>query len=64
MERREIISTLRAMEVGQIELFPLVQKTSVLNTISERLYMERELGCKWAVKTNRDASLLEVRRVS
>lgn len=64
MERREIISTLRAMEVGQIELFPLVQKTSVLNTISERLYMERELGCKWSVQTNRNAGTLAVTRVS
>lgn len=53
-ERRKVINILREMKVGDKEVFPLVQKTSVLNTISNRLYKERAKGMSWSTKTKKD----------
>lgn len=53
-ERRKVITILREMKVGDREVFPLEQKTSVLNTISNRLYKERANGMSWSTKTNKD----------
>lgn len=53
-ERRKVINTLREMKVGDKEVFSIMQKTSVLNTISNRLYKERANGMTWSTKINRN----------
>lgn len=39
IERRSIINVLRNMDVGAIEVFPIIQKTSVTYTLNARLYV-------------------------
>jgi hypothetical protein len=34
IERRSVIDVLRNMDVGDTEIFPIIQKTSVNNTLS------------------------------
>lgn len=63
-EKKPVISTLRAMEVGEIQIFPIIQKTTIVNTISERLYLERQLGKQWSCSSDRERGIVSVRRVS
>lgn len=64
MENRKVISTLRAMEVGQVEMFPLTQKVTVANTICDRLYIERKNGMSWTYSSDKENGVLSVKRVS
>ena len=41
IQRRNVIDVLRSMDVGAIEVFPIVQKPSVTNTLNARLYKEK-----------------------
>ncbi len=43
IQRRNVIDVLRSMDVGAIEVFPIVQKPSVTNTLNARLYKEKKL---------------------
>lgn len=52
IERRSVIDVLRNMDVGDTEIFPIAQKTSVNNTLSSRLYKEKAEGMIWKTKTN------------
>ena len=44
IQKRGIINTLRNMDVGDVEEFPIIQKTSVTFTLNQRLYKERSEG--------------------
>ena len=50
IERRSIINVLRNMDVGAIEVFPIIQKTSV--TLNARLYKEKAEGMVWKTKSD------------
>ena len=47
IQRRNVIDVLRSMDVGAIEVFPIVQKPSVTNTLNARLYKEKAEGMAW-----------------
>ena len=52
IERRSIINVLRNMDVGAIEVFPIIQKTSVTYTLNDRLYKEKAEGMVWKTKSD------------
>ena len=52
IERRSIINVLRNMDVGAIEVFPIIQKTSVSYTLYARLYKEKAEGMAWKTKSD------------
>ena len=52
IERRSIINVLRNMDVGAIEVFPIIQKTSVTYTLNARLYKEKAEGMVWKTKSD------------
>ncbi len=64
MERRPVISTLRAMKVGAEEVFCILQRVTVMNTLTLRLDSERASGMNWTYKTDRNAGTITVKRVS
>lgn len=41
IQKRSIINVLRNMDVGDEEVFPITQKTSVVFTLNQRLYKEK-----------------------
>ena len=51
IQRRNVIDVLRSMDVGAIEVFPIVQKPSVTNTLNARLYKEKAEGMAWNTNT-------------
>lgn len=62
-ERKEIIPTLRKMEVGAKEVFSLSQARSVCQTVyGANLAVERANGCKWSLKTNIEQKTVTVTR--
>lgn len=62
-ERKKIVPTLRKMEVGKEEVFPLVQARSINNTIyGANLAIERANGVKWSVKTDIEKMIVTVTR--
>ena len=52
IQRRNVIDVLRSMDVGAIEVFPIVQKPSVTNTLNARLYKEKAEGMAWKTKSD------------
>ena len=64
MEKRPIISTLRAMKVGAEEVFCILQRVTIMNTLTPRLDQERASGMNWTYKTDRDAGTITVKRIS
>lgn len=52
IERRNVIDVLRNMDVGDTEIFPITQKTSVTNTLNARLYKEKAEGMAWKTKSD------------
>ena len=52
IERLSIINVLRNMDVGAIEVFPIIQKTSVTYTLNARLYKEKAEGMAWKTKSD------------
>ena len=40
------------MDVGAIEVFPIIQKTSVTYTLNARLYKEKAEGMVWKTKSD------------
>lgn len=64
MEKRPIISTLRAMKVGDEEVFCILQRVTIMNTLTLRLDLERASGMNWTYKTDRSAGTIIVKRVS
>ena len=52
IERRSIINVLRNMDVGAIEVFPIIQKTSVTYTLNSRLYKEKAEVMVWKTKSD------------
>ena len=52
IERRSIINVLRNMDVGAIEVFPIIQKTSVTYTLNARPYKEKAEGMAWKTKSD------------
>ena len=52
IQRRKVIDVLRSMDVGAIEVFPIVQKPSVTNTLNARLYKEKAEGMAWKTKSD------------
>ena len=64
-ERKSIVPSLRAMEVGAKEMFPLEQLRSIGNTIhGANLAIERANGMKWSLKTDLANRNVIVTRVS
>lgn len=64
MEKRPVISTLRAMKVGAEEVFCILQRVTIMNTLTLRLDQERASGMNWTYKTDRDAGTITVKRIS
>lgn len=63
VERKEIVSTLRKMAVGEKEVFPLIQARSIGQTIyGANLALERANGYKWSLKTCMDQKTVTVTR--
>jgi len=52
IQRRNVIDVLRNMDVGAIEVFPIIQKTSVNYTLNARLYKEKAEGMAWETKSD------------
>ena len=52
IQRRNVIDVLRSMDVGAIEVFPIVQIPSVTNTLNARLYKEKAEGMAWKTKSD------------
>lgn len=63
IEKRPVISTLRNMEVGDKEVFPIEQSVTVSNTITSRLLKERKEGMSWKKSTNVMDSVVTVERI-
>lgn len=63
IEKRPVISTLRNMEVGDKEVFPIEQSVTVSNTITSRLLKERKEGMSWKKSTNVMESVVTVERI-
>ena len=64
MEKRPVASKLRNMAVGEREDFPISQKRSVENTMYNRLAEERACGIRWSIKTDMQAGIITVTRIS
>lgn len=64
IERRNVIDVLRNMDVGDTEIFPITQKTSVSNTLSFRLYKEKANGMVWKTKSNVEEMAFLVTRIA
>ncbi|MEW9603236.1 hypothetical protein [Bacteroides sp. L008] len=64
IERRNVIDVLRNMDVGDTEIFPITQKTSVSNTLSFRLYKEKANGMVWKTKSNVEEMTFLVTRIA
>lgn len=63
IERRKVVPTLRKMEVGEKEVFPLVQGNSISKSVyGSNLAMERSNGFKWSVKTDIEQRIVTVTR--
>ena len=50
--RHDVLNVLRNMDVGAIEVFPIIQKTSVTYTLNARLYKEKAEGMVWKTKSD------------
>ena len=57
IQKRSIINVLRNMDVGDEEVFPITQKTSVVFTLNQRLYKEKGEGTQQAL----EGSTFEIR---
>lgn len=64
IERRSVIDVLRNMDVGDTEIFPIIQKTSVNNTLSSRLYIEKAKGMSWTTRTDVENGIFKVTRTA
>ncbi len=64
IQRRNVIDVLRNMDVGAIEVFPLIQKTSVSNTLNFRLYKEKAKGMSWKTKSDVENGIFKVTRIT
>lgn len=64
ISKKPVTSTLRSMKVNEEVIFTILQRTTILNTISLRLYSERTLGMSWTCRTDRDAGTITVKRIS
>lgn len=64
IQKRNVINVLRNMDVGDTEIFPITQKTSVSNTLSFRLYKEKAEGMAWKTKSNVEEMIFLVTRTA
>ena len=64
IERRSVIDVLRNMDVGDTEIFPIIQKTSVNNILSSRLYIEKAKGMSWTTRTDVENGIFKVTRTA
>ena len=64
VQKRNVIDVLRNMDVGDTEIFPIIQKTSVNQTLNQRLYKEKAEGMAWKTKSNVDEMIFLVTRTS
>lgn len=64
IDKRPVVSTLRNMAVGTEEVFSILQRVTVMNTLALRLDLERSQGMNWSYKTDRDAGTITVKRIS
>ena len=55
IQRRNVIDVLWSMDVGAIEVFPIVQKPSVTNTLNARLYKEKAEGMEMCIRDSQYA---------
>jgi hypothetical protein len=62
--RRPVASTLRAMQVGAVELFPLSQYNTVRASKCSTLIVDVAEGADWQIKVDRVNKCVEVTRVS
>ena len=63
-QKLNVINVLRNMDVGDTEVFPLIQKTSVNNTLNARLYKEKAQGMAWKTKSDVDKMTFSVIRTA
>lgn len=64
MGKRPIVSTLRSMKIDEEVIFGIHQRISLMGTIANRLDVERASGMSWKCKTDREAGIVTVKRVS
>ncbi|MBV4220915.1 hypothetical protein KSZ35_09395 [Bacteroides xylanisolvens] len=64
IQKRSIINVLRNMDVGDEEVFPITQKTSVVFTLNQRLYKEKGDGMSWTTKSYVQDGILKVTRTT
>lgn len=64
IQKRNVINVLRNMDVGDVEVFPLTQKTSVANTLNARLYKEKAEGMSWKTRSDVERMQFKVTRTA
>lgn len=62
-KKRSIMRIIREMEKDAKEIFPISNKTYILNLISYRL-KDKEPGKKWCIKSDRVNGVVTVTRVA
>ena len=62
--KRPIVSTLRSMKIYEAVIFGIHQRISLMGTIANRLDVVRASGMSWTCKTDREAGIVTVKRVS
>ena len=63
MEKRPIISTLRAMKPGDKETFPIEQQWTAINTYTNRMFREKKDGWKFGYATDIENGTTTITRV-
>lgn len=64
MEKRPISTTLRSMNVGDVELFPLTQYNSLRSTKYNTMLVERAEGMDWEIVPDMAAKHIRVTRIA
>lgn len=62
--KKPVTSTLRAMKVNEEEVFSILQRITIMNTLASRLDAERAAGMSWTYRTDRESGIVTVKRIS
>lgn len=63
-KRKKVIGVIRDMNVGDVEVFPIIQSDSIRTTVYNRLMADRLQGKRWSVRINAENLTVEVKRLS
>lgn len=64
MKKRPIADVLRAMEIGDVEKFPLEQHNSINNAKNSSLLLDRANGKNWKVSRDLKEGVSVVTRIA